>query len=110
MAEPKKPADHKAKVEKPKVEKTDTGWKVTLRGITLDLAKEVFDDFELLDEIGAIEEGRGNRLPALLRRLVGEDRFRDVMEALRDKKTNRVSVEDGAKFVNEIIEAISPNS
>lgn len=110
MAEPKKPADHLAKKEKAKAEKTDTGWKVTLRGVTVDLPAEVFDDFELLDEIGAVEEGKGNRLPALLRRLVGQEQFGTVMDGLRDKKTGRVSVESGAEFLSEVIQAVSPNS
>lgn len=110
MAEPKKPQDHQAKKVKPQVEKVDEGWKVTHKGATITLASEVFDDFELLDEIGAVEEGKGNRLPALLRRLVGPEQFRSVMEALRDKKTGRVSVEAGAEFLGEIFEAVNPNS
>jgi len=110
MADPKKPQDHQSKKAKPKVEKVDGGWEVTHKGATITLASEVFDDFELLDEIASVEEGKGNRLPALLRRLVGADQFRTVMEALRDKKTGRVSVEAGAEFLGEIFEAVDPNS
>ena len=110
MAEPKKPQDHQAKKDKPKVEKVDSGWNVTHRGVSIELASEVFDDFELLDEIASVEDGKGNRLPTLLRRLVGNDQFRKVMDGLRDKKTGRVSVEAGAEFLGEIFEAVNPNS
>lgn len=109
MAAPKKPTDHLAKAEKAKVEKTDTGWTVTLRGITVGIEAEVFDDFELLDEISAVEEGRGNRLPALLRRFVGEEQFRAVLDGLRDEDTGRVPVESAAEFLGEVIQAVSPN-
>ena len=110
MAESKKPQDHLPKKEKVKAEKTGAGWNVSFKGASVDIADGAFDDFELLDEIAAVEEGRGARLPALLRRLVGDEGFRDVMDALRDKKTGRVSVEAGAEFVSEVIQAVNPNS
>lgn len=110
MAEPRKPQDRLPKKESVKADKTDAGWTVTYRGVTVDIDAEAFDDFELLDEIAAVEEGKGNRLPALLRRFVGEDQFRTVLDGLRDEKTGRVTVEAGAEFLSEVIQAVSPNS
>ncbi|MFJ4107887.1 hypothetical protein [Oerskovia enterophila] len=106
----KKPADHKPKAEKPKVEKVDGGRKVTHRGIVLTVEDAAFDDFELLDDLRAVQDAEdASRMPSLLRRLAGEDGYRAVMAGLRDKKTGRVSVMDGATFVQELFEAISPN-
>lgn len=107
----KKPADHKPKVEKPKVEKVEGGRKVTHRGIVLTIEDAAFDDFELLDDLRAVQDNDdASRMPSLLRRLAGDDGYRAVMEGLRNKKTGRVSISDGVPFVQDIFEALNPNS
>lgn len=99
----KKPADRKAPDTKP-AETID----VEVRGVALSLPREALDDFELLDDLDQLEQGNPARLPSVLRRLVG-DQWREVMDALRGE-SGRVSVEDGAGFVAEVMEAVSPNS
>lgn len=82
---------------------------VTVRGVPLTISADALDDFELLDDLNELEQNNNpGRLPSLLRRLVG-DQWKAVMEALRGDN-GRVSVEDGAEFVGEVLEAISPNS
>lgn len=97
----KKPQDRK-----PKDDGTMT---VTVRGVELTVDREAFDDFELLDDLNALENGSPQRLPSVLRRLVG-DQWGKVMDGLRDKDTGRVSAEAGAGFVGELMEALNPNS
>jgi hypothetical protein len=79
-------------------------------GKTWRISKDAMDDFELLDDINAIEQGDDvTRLPSVLRRLVGPQ-WSDAMEYLRDKDTGRVTIKAGTQFVFDILEAISPNS
>jgi len=97
MAAPKKPQDHKPK----------TGT-VKVHGIELDVSPEALDDFELLDDLAALQNQDGSRLPSILHRLVG-DQFKPVMDALRGEN-GRVSLESATEFVQELLESLAPNS
>jgi len=122
MSEIKQPQDHLTKVEKAKVEtvevtvgegdaeRTVPAKRTIIRGITVTVLDEAIDDFELLDDLRAVDvDGNAAHLPALLRRLVG-DEYKTVMDGLRDKDTGRVSIESGSMFVKEIFGALNPNS
>ena len=100
----KKPQDRK-----PKAEDAPTVTTVAVRGIDVTVPADALDDFELLDDMHELENGNATRMPSVLRRLVG-DQWRDVMDAARDEQTGRVTIEAGAKIVQEIMEGISPNS
>lgn len=106
---PKKPDDHKPK--KPKIETVDGGRAVTLRGITVTVADDALDDFEMLEDLGKIQHDPKSRalLPSVLRRLVGDDGFDTVMGALR-AENGRVPVQAGVEFVSELFQALNPNS
>lgn len=111
MSDVKKPQDHKAKEEKPKVEKTDDGWVVTHRGITLSVAREALDDFELLDDLAQIQadQKRGAvRVPSMLRRLAGDEGYRAVTDGMRGE-SGRVPVAQTVQFVFEVFGALNPN-
>jgi hypothetical protein len=82
----------------------------TVHGITVQVADEALDDFELLDDLRSAQDDEdGTRLPSILRRLVGDD-YRRVLNELRDPKTRRVSVEAGGRFVWDLFRALNPNS
>ncbi|RLK47618.1 hypothetical protein [Microbacterium telephonicum] len=113
MTTPKQPQDHLPKAEKPNVETTDSGWKITHRGITIEVQKEALDDFELLDDVAALQadEVKGAaRVPGMLRRLAGADGFRAVTDGLRDSATGRVKASEAVQFVFQVFTAINPNS
>lgn len=101
---PKKPADHQAK--KPKVTVGDDGYTVTLDGRDWFIANTALDDFELLGDLGEIDAGNANRLPSVLRRLLGPVQYQQVLAQMRDKKTGQVSVEAGAQFVADLLKAL----
>lgn len=106
----KKPADHQPKAVKPTVEKVDGGREVTHRGFTVTVPDDAFDDFELLDDLRAVQvDQEAQRFPGLLRRLVGQDGYKTVMDGLRNPETGRVSVEDGVEYIGALFEAIAPN-
>lgn len=100
MAAPKKPADRKPPADAP--------IEVEVRGKKFTIDRDALDDFELLDDLARVEDGQGQRLPSLLRRLLGED-YKTALELIRDKETGRVSLETGAELVNEIFAAVDPS-
>lgn len=98
----KQPTDRKPKA------KDDNVIKITVRGIELEVLKDALDDFELLDDLNELEQNENPaRLPSVLRRLIGSQ-WKMAMNSLRGEN-GRVSVEDGAEFVGEILEAVSPS-
>jgi hypothetical protein len=106
---PAKPQDHLPKAEKPKVEKVDGGRKITLSGVTVTVSDAALDDFELLDDLRAVDVDKNtSRLPALLRRIVG-DEYPDVMDALRDKDSGRVTISVAMAFIKDLFGALNPN-
>lgn len=134
----KVPEDHKSETVKPKVEKIDVelpviddtgkpvldddkkpvvrvvpGRRVTMPtatgSIDVDVPNEALDDFEVLDDIRAVQDDNdASRLPSLLRRLVG-DQYREVLKALKGPN-GRVTTEAGSTFVMDLFQALSPNS
>lgn len=121
----KAPQDHQPKTIKPKVEKVETvlgegddARTVSARQVTMPVAPdksvvvvvadEALDDFEVLDDIRAVQDQNdASRLPSLLRRLVGEQ-YRTVLDQLRGPN-GRVSTSDGAQFVLDLFQALNPN-
>ena len=99
------PQDHKAKAT-PAPETVSA----TVRGVEWTVPADALDDFELLDDLNALDQKNDvTRMPSVLRRLLG-DQWREAMELLRDKDSGRVSVESGAEFVFELMGALNPNS
>ena len=77
--------------------------------IDVDVPDEALDDFEVLDDIRAVQDDNDpSRLPSLLRRLVG-DQYREVLKALKGPN-GRVTTEAGSTFVMDLFQALSPNS
>lgn len=103
MAETKKPADRK-----PKVETVDGVSTVTIKGITVRVEKDALDDFELLDDLAKMQDGDGARIASVAHRLFG-DEFKKVMDGLRGEN-GRVSVESASEFISELLAAIAPSS
>lgn len=122
----KKPQDYQSK--KPTVKEVEGGKRVTFPDIlarsadgktiekdgnTLPLSVTVstiaLDDFELLDDMRGMDDGNHARMPAMLRRLVGED-YKGVMEAFRDRETGRVPITKVAPWVQDLLGALNPNS
>ena len=115
MAAPKKPQDHKPKVENVEVtvgegeaSRTVPARRVKIRDITVTIADEVFDDFELLDDLAQLEDKKASRFPAVARRMFG-DEYRTVLDGLRDETTGRVPIEVAVEFIHDVFEALNPN-
>lgn len=104
------PADHQPK--KPKVVELENGdRKVTFydRNLTVVVQVAALDDFELLDKLASMEK-RPAEVPGVIRQAIGDDQFDTVMDALRDKKTGRVSIVAGTEFFRDLFGALNPKS
>ena len=96
----KKPADRQPKA--------DEGLNLDVRGVKFTVPKDALNDFELVDDLGRLDEGDATRLPAVLRRLAG-DKYRALVDTARDE-SGHVTIEAGGDLVREVLEALDPNS
>jgi hypothetical protein len=82
------------------------GTKVTMSGFTVLIPEGARDDFELLAEVGMMDQkiarGRGPsamaHFPAIMRALAGDDGYRTVLNAMRGEN-GRVPVEPAIDYV-----------
>lgn len=109
------PQDRKPKAKKGKkkdalkAEALDGTVIVEAAGVEWTVPLKALDDFELLDDLDAIDSGKGQRLPRALRRLLGDEQYPRALDAVRDEK-GIVSVTAGAELFGEILQAINPSS
>lgn len=120
-ADAKQPEDRKAKAadveetEEDRIQaladtavvvEVEGGSKVTLNGFTVLIPEGARDDFELLAEVGMMDQkiarGRGPsamaHFPAIMRALAGDDGYRTVLNAMRGDN-GRVPVEPAIDYV-----------
>lgn len=100
--------------------KTDDLVRVQLHGVDWKIDPATMDDFELLDDLNALDQKEdATRMPSVLRRFLtipdkdgdpDDSQFRLAMDTLRDKKTGRVTVEAGSRFVWDLLAELNPNS
>lgn len=97
----KKPTDRQPKA--------DEGRKVTAAGKTWTVSNDAMDDFELLDDLGQLEDGNAARLPRIMRRLLGDD-YKAALDTIRDEDSGKVRIEAAGEFIGEILKGLDPNS
>jgi hypothetical protein len=121
MAAPKRPQDHKPKAEKPKaakpqVTRTDKGFQVVHGGVSISIDAAALNDFELLRDLGRMQDvalpeaRRLSMVTSVFDRFFGEEQGARVINSLRDKKTNRVTVQAASVFLFEVFGALNPES
>ena len=108
------PQDHRPKTEKapkPVVKLVEDGKEITHLGFTVTVDDDALNDFELLGDMRRMDDTKDpSFFPQMLRRLLGEDGFRTAMDGLRNPDTGRVSATEGVQYVQDVFEAIAPNS
>src|SRR5699024_12874785 len=75
---------------------------ITVRGVTLSVDPEVFNDLDMLDALDQIQEGNGLRIAGALGKIAG-DEYTELGTALRDKKTGRIPVDVVGEVFTEIM-------
>ncbi|HLS00469.1 MAG TPA: hypothetical protein VK054_00575 [Beutenbergiaceae bacterium] len=81
---------------------------ITVKGVTLSVDPEVFDDLDMLDALDQIQEGNGLRIAGALRKIAG-DQYNELRAALRDEATGRIPVNVVGEVFTEIMAGIVPN-
>lgn len=104
--------DHKPKAKKSKAANAKAIAKgesieVEHNGKTWTIDGAALNDFELLEDLDAIDSGNYGRLPKVLRRMLG-DEYKNLLDTLRDDK-GIVRVEEGAEFFYAVIRQGNPN-
>lgn len=82
---------------------------IEIKGVTLTVSPDVFDDLDLLDALDQIQEGNGLRIAGALRKVAGS-KYNELRAALRDEGTGRISIEVAGEVFLEIMREIAPNS
>lgn len=98
----KVPEDHKAPTDPTLPAKIA----LTVRGVDVKVDPADLDDFELMTDIGRMDDGDISRLGVALRRIVGPQTYVALMETCRDEKTGKVSLDDGTAMFMDIFKAM----
>lgn len=114
VKKPKAPADHQPKKTKNKTTmvRTAEGAQVTMRGITVTMVNEAFDDWELLEALSELDADNPKSitiLPGLLKRALAPGDADKVKKLLRDPKTGRIPLRAGVGFFLDLMKAVNPN-
>ena len=88
---------------------------VSVRGIEFDVDPNVFDDLDVLEDLYDIQNSDNDpngafKIIPLLRKLLGDDAYRQAKRVLRDPDTGRIGMETVAGFLTEVMGQASPNS
>lgn len=81
----------------------------TVKGVKFKIDPAAFDDLELFDMLGELEEGDMLMVSKVLRRALGPEQFSNVLEQLRDKKTARVPITRATEFLMALLTETDPN-
>ena len=80
---------------------------IVVDGIAVNVTADDFDDIEILELLAEVEQN-GTKAVLLLKTLFGEEKYREIKEALRDKETGKTKtskVMDWFGKVSEIVGA-----
>lgn len=100
-----KPQDHKQPKDKPR--------RIEVMGATLTIDPSILDDLDMVEYLydlqhAADSDDGGFTIVPFLRKLCGDD-YMNVKKALRDGN-GRIPFEKVGEFVQQLIEALNPNS
>lgn len=76
--------------------------KVTVKGVTISIDPNVMDDIDLVDYIGAVQDGDIFAMPRVLKRMFGSD-YQRIKAELADK----AGVTTVTKFSNFLVEVMT---
>lgn len=79
---------------------------MTESGFAYELEESVLDDYELLEDLCAIDKGENARIVAVTRKLLGDEQLSRLKEHLRDADTGRVPAKRMFEEFGEILSGV----
>lgn len=82
-------------------EATERSLKATYEGHDYIIDADAFDDLLLLDDIASVDDGQVQRMPSIIRRIIGDEQWREFVE--RHKGENgRLPTEHALKLFEQL--------
>ena len=78
--------------------------KVTAKGVTVSVDPNVFDDIDLLEDIGECQDGNMFAFPRVLKKMFGRD-YQNVHDKLKGKR-GVTTVTEMTEFFTEVMKAL----
>lgn len=75
----------------------------TSSGFEFEIIGGVFDDWELIELLAELGEGNGLKLPAVVKKLLGDEQAAALKEHCRDRRSGKVTVKAMNAEIAEII-------
>ncbi len=82
---------------------------VEIDGLTIDIDAGVFEDYEFLEALSEVANGKPQNIVRPFRMLFTGDTYQAVKDHLRDEN-GRVPVKDMSAFLAKVVKATVPNS
>lgn len=79
---------------------------VTVRGITVRVSPEAFDDIDLLEDLADAEAGNALLYVAIFKRVFGEGQYDRVKKELADEN-GRTSITAMSEFFTDVVNAVN---
>lgn len=79
---------------------------ITVKGITVKVPKDVFDDIDLLEEVAEAEAGNPLRYVPILKHVFGDEQYELIKKGLADEN-GRTTVTAMSEFFSETAVALN---
>lgn len=80
---------------------------VTVDGITVTVDPDIFDDFDILDDLRVLRDGDPLQITAVFRKIFGDEQTKTI-RAEYVKRAGRFRVTTAIEFVVEVMQVASP--
>lgn len=78
---------------------------VIVNDIELELDQNSLDDMELLEVLDELQAGNAFKLPAVLKKLFGEAKYKQILDSCRDE-SGKASALKATAFLQEVFKAV----
>lgn len=80
----------------------------TQSGFEFDIDEGKLDDYELLQALYAIDNGKADQIVYVVNALLGEEQEKKLKDHIRDKESGKVSISGMISHISEIFRIIKP--
>lgn len=78
---------------------------IVVDGVTVNITADDMDDIEILELIADLEQN-GAKIVTLLKKVFGEEKYREIKEALRDEETGKTKTSRITEWFGKVSEIV----